>query len=128
MINLIYEKVTEIELKNNINSVTGEINIELTHEYNVSYSSDNKRCLSILRIGMQSKDKPELLTILCTVAGEFDIDEIQSEEEKKQIHVETYRHLFPYGRTLLAHLCTEAQLPPFYFPQMNMTTEDVRLT
>ena len=93
--------------------------------YNVSYSDDNSRCLAILKIGMQSQENPEVLTIMCTVVGEFLTGGINSEKEKKQVHVETYQQLFPYGQTLLSHLCTEALLPPFYFPKINMTTEDV---
>lgn len=124
MVNLILEKATEIQLKVNIvNNST--INVETKHDYSVYYSEDEKSCRAALQIGVVSQSNPDELSILCTVQGDFVVDHIENDDDKRRIHVECYNSLFPYAQQLLARLCNDSALPPFFFPKHDIKEEDV---
>ncbi len=125
---IIGARAIKIEMVNNIVANSGEINVETKHDFKVNYAEDGEHCRAFLQIGIQAKDRPESLKIACDMAGDFSVAKVETDEDKKKAHVECYRLLFPYAQSLLVRLCAEASLPPFYFPQMAMTVEDVQIT
>ena len=128
MTSILFVRAAKIELINNLVGETGEVNVETNHDFKVNYSEDGEHCRAVLKLGMQAQGKPETLKISCDVIGEFSITKVETDEDKKKAHVNCYHLLFPYAQSLLARLCMEALLPPFYFPQMDMKEEDVQIT
>ncbi|MBO5568838.1 MAG: protein-export chaperone SecB [Clostridia bacterium] len=124
MVILVVERATEIDVVNRL-SEAGEINIDTRHEFNVNYSEDGEHCRAILKAGFSAHGQPEIMKITCTVEGDFATEKISSDEDKKKVHVECYYMLFPYVQALLMRLCTDAGLPPFYLPPLEMKEENV---
>ena len=125
---IIGARAIKIEMVNNIVANSGEINVETKHDFKVNYAEDGEHCRAFIQIGIQAQDRPETLKIACDMVGDFSIAKVETDEDKKKAHVECYRLLFPYAQSLLARLCTDAVLPPFYFPQMDMKEELVTVT
>ncbi len=124
MVSLLGARATKIEVINNLTEAK-EISIEIIHEFNVNYSADEEHCRGIIQAGIKMQGHPETLTVLCTVAGDFATQKTSTDEDKKKTHVECYYSLFPYAQSLVMRLCTDAGLPPFYLPIMEMKKENV---
>ena len=124
MVHLISSRAVEMSLINRVTEAK-EINVETTHNFSVNYADNNINCRATLQIGLIAQGNPDALTIACTVEGEFLTTEIKSDDDKKQVHVECYRSLFPYAQSLISRICLEGGMPPYYFPQMEMTTDNV---
>ena len=127
MVTLINARATKIEVVNNLTE-SGEISIDTVNEFNVNYAEDGEHCRGILRTGFKTHVQPEMLTVSCTVVGEFGTQKIASDEDKKKIHVECYNKLFPYAQALVSRLCTDAGLPPFFIQPIEMKEENVVIT
>lgn len=126
MVALIVERATEIDVINKLTEA-GEINIDTTHEFNVNYSGDGVHCRAVMKAGFTAHGEPETLKIVCTVEGDFATEKITSDEDKKKVHLDCYYMLFPYAQALLMRLCTDAGLPPFYLPPLEMKEENVMI-
>lgn len=124
MVTLISARATKIEVVNNL-SESGEISINTVNEFNVNYAVDDEHCRGILRAGFVTQGKPEMLTVLCTIVGDFSVPKISSDEDKKKTHVECYFKLFPYAQALVTRLCMDTGLPPFYLQPIEMKEENV---
>ena len=124
MIQLLHSRATRIKLINNTVR-SQKINIETKHSFSVSFAEDGEHCRAFLQIGVTSQGDPNLLNIECVVEGSFSFPKISGDEDKKIVHVECYYNLFPYAQALLARLFSDAALPPYYFPYMQMTPDNV---
>lgn len=119
MIQTLRIKATEIKVVNTI-STTDPINIEIKHDYKVLFSPDGDKCKAIMQLGIVHPEAPDEFTILATVIGDFQIDKVENDDDKKQRHVDCYYRVFPYAQTLVARLCMETGMPPFYCQEMVM--------
>lgn len=124
MVSLISARATKIEVINNLTE-SKEINIDIENGFSVSYAEDGEHCGAILNAGFKMQGHPDTLTVLCTIVGDFATQKISSTDDKKKIHVECYYALFPYAQALVARLCTDAGLPPFYVQALDMNPENV---
>ena len=124
MVSLLGARATKIEVINNLTEAK-EISIEIVHEFNVNYAADEAHCRGILQAGIKLQGQPEILTVLCTVIGDFAIPKVSTEEDKKRVHIECYYSLFPYAQSLIMRLCTDAGLPPFCLPIQEMKEENI---
>ena len=119
MIQTIQIKATEIKLINNI-TTTDPINIEIKHDYKAFFAPEGDRCRAVMHLGIVRTEAPDEFTIMCTVIGDFLIEKVETDEDKKQRHVDCYYKLFPYAQSLVARLCGETGMPPFYCQEMAM--------
>lgn len=124
MITLISARAMKIEVINNITEPK-EIKVDIVHEFHVDYAENAERCRAVLNAGLKMEGHPEILTVICTVIGEFEMQKVSSDEDKKKVHIECYNKIFPYGQALVARLCTDAGLPPFYVTQIEMNDNNI---
>ena len=121
---LLAARAIEIEVKNNfIPSET--INVDIMHDFSVSFTEDGEHCRATLKAGIEAKDSPETLTVRCTMIGEFSIKKIESDEDKKLTHIDCYYMIFPYAQALIQRLCVDAGLPPFYMQEIEQKVENI---
>ena len=97
--------------------------IELRHNirYNVNFAKDRPNCIGILTIevGTDAPDSP--LYLLLKIRGFFSC----TCNDKRKIHVESLRELFPQGRSIISCITGISNLPPLMIQTPTIKEEDV---
>lgn len=121
---LISHKVTDLLV---VVHLDGQEQLQLTFAspFSVRYTADNKHCCATLEQSAAMKDAPNKFHISLKIEGFFDLDGVQSEEDRKEVHVQCYRFLFPYAQMLIEQMSVNAGLPPLRVPPLNMTVDSV---
>lgn len=113
-------KVSEI---NFVNDVHGRVELKLGNKvsHNVKYSKDGM-CEAVLKVEVCDKDKPDCLRIALTVTGIF---QIVNETEKEFIHVETFKELFPYAKSMITMITAAAGIPPVIIENVDIESQNI---
>lgn len=126
MVKLIRQRARTIAVDNNI---IGTINLQLVinQKTNANYSIDNKHCRFLITFSLTQKDDPSVLRISVVIEGEFEVEEVKTEEDKKRTHVECYNMLFPYVQRQIVELCLDTGLPPIQVNTDGINLSNVHL-
>ena len=105
----------------------GQVQLTNNFSYSVDYSPDNKRCVAKLYQCVKDKTEDENHKFFVSVEmiGVFDIPGPITDEDKKDIHVQTYQQLFPYAEVLVKQLCAAGGMPTFTFLRQKMSRDRV---
>lgn len=105
------------------NSYEGGIRIELDHKYsyNVAYSKESScRCELVCEVvGNHDSEKFSLKT---TVIGYFAYNPAL---KKEQIHVMTFKELFPHVRAVVASNTATFGIAPIIIPAIDIETQNI---
>ena len=123
-IKLINQRFDTIELKRNITNEPS-VELETRFDFNVKYSEDAKKSLAILICEIRSKADPELFYIKLVNVGEFEGEGLESDEGKKEAHVECNKALFPYTQYMISNLAVRAGFPPIFIENQVITKDQV---
>lgn len=113
-------KISQIEFLNTLANGT-KLELQNQYAYNVKYGQ-NGVCEGILKVDISDKGGNKNFKISVTVQGLFEYDSRQSREE---LHVATYRELFPYARVVIANMTTTAGMPPIMIPPIDMEAQEI---
>ena len=97
------------------------IALENKYSYNVKYGSGNV-CVAELSCEVFDKEAPEKFKVSVVMEGIFSFPEGLTRE---QIHVMTYKELFPYARALVSTVTTAAGIPPVILPSANIENQSI---
>lgn len=126
-LNLKKQFFKEITLKVDIKENT-ELELESTFSFNVNYNEDNTSCVACLKQELHCRSVPEAFNIVVESLGQFSCEGIDSEDEKKQAHVQAYAMLFPYVQSKIASLTKDAGGDPIMIEMARINPENVVLT
>lgn len=98
-----------------------KIQLENKYSYNVRYGNENI-CVAELSCQACDKDAPEKFKISVVIEGLFSFPEDLTRE---QIHVMTYKELFPYARVLVSSVTAAAGIPPVILPGANIENQSI---
>ncbi|MBR3779901.1 MAG: protein-export chaperone SecB [Clostridia bacterium] len=113
-------KASEIEFVNKHENGT-RIEFENKYSYNVKYSPNNT-CIGEFTVEVNDKANKDKFHIKAVVLGIFTYN---SESPKEVIHVETYKELFPYVRTMISSLTVNAGIPPVIIPNFDIESQNI---
>ena len=113
-------KASEIEFVNKHENGT-RIEFENKYSYNVKYSSNNT-CIGEFTVEINDKANKDKFHIKAVVLGIFIYN---PESQKEIIHVETYKELFPYVRTMISFLTVNAGIPPVIIPNFDIESQNI---
>lgn len=113
-------KASEIEFVNKHENGT-RIEFENKYSYNVKYSSNNT-CIGEFTVEINDKANKDKFHIKAVVLGIFTYN---PESQKEIIHVETYKELFPYVRTMISFLTVNAGIPPVIIPNFDIESQNI---
>lgn len=98
-----------------------KIQLENKYSYNVRYGSGNL-CVAELSCQVFDKDAPDKFKVSVILEGIFSYPDDLSRE---QIHVASYKELFPYARVLVSTLTSAAGIPPVILPVANIENQSI---
>ncbi len=113
-------KASEIEFVNKHENGT-RIEFENKYSYNVKYSANNT-CVGEFTVEVNDKANKEKFHIKAVVLGVFTYN---PEAKKEVIHVESYKELFPYVRTMISSLTVNAGIPPVILPNFDIESQSI---
>ncbi len=113
-------KASEIDFVNKHENGT-RIEFENKYSYNVKYSTNNT-CIGEFTVEVNDKADKDKFHIKAVVLGIFTYN---PEAKKEIIHVETYKELFPYVRTMISSLTVNAGIPPVIIPNFDIESQNI---
>lgn len=119
-LNLKAYKISNINFRNTLANGT-KLELNNSYSYNVKYGTNNI-CEGILKIDIKDKNGNENFRIEMTVQGIFESD---GTLEREQLHVATFKELFPYARVFVSNLTVTAGMPPINIPPVDMDKQEI---
>lgn len=113
-------KASEIDFVNKHENGT-RIEFENKYSYNVKYSPNNV-CVGEFTVEVNDKANKDKFHIKAVVLGIFTYN---PEAKKEVIHVESYKELFPYVRTMISSLTVNAGIPPVILPSLDIESQSI---
>lgn len=113
-------KASEIEFVNKHDNGT-RIEFENKYSYNVKYSPNNT-CIGEFTVEVNDKTNKEKFHIKAVVLGIFTYN---PETKKEIIHVESFKELFPYVRSMISSLTVNAGIPPVILPSFDIESQSI---
>ncbi len=113
-------KVSEISFVNkHENGFKTELDKKIS--YMVKYNGTNI-CIGEFTAEMFDKNAPEKFRIKVILNGMF---EYEPSIIKEKIHIETFKELFPYVRSVISSVTVNAGLPPMIIPAVDIESETI---
>lgn len=113
-------KVTKADFVNDIKE-SKKIELGFGYSYNVKYSNQNT-CIGEFTAKITDKSNPDEFKIIVTATGIFRFKEGTA---KEVLHVETYNDLFPYVRSFVTTLTSNAGVPPIIIPFIDISKKEI---
>ena len=98
-----------------------KIQLENKYSYNVRYTP-NQVCVAELTCHVFDKEHPEAFFAKVVLEGIFSFDEATS---KEQIHVLSYKELFPFARAIISTVTSVGGMAPIIIPAADIEGQNI---
>lgn len=112
--------VTEFSFANKTPNGT-KIKLGNRYNYNVKYAQNNT-CLGEMSVNVYDQNDPEVFFIKLSLQGVLTFDPAA---QKEQIHIDSYKVLFPYARAFITTFTANAGIPPIYIPEADIESQSI---
>lgn len=89
--------------------------------YNVKYSNSNV-CVGQITAEAFDKENPEKFGVKIVIDGIFEYD---TSIKKESIHVETFKELYPFAKSVVASVSVNAGVPPIFLPPFDIEGQSI---
>ena len=113
-------KVRELVFQNKIQ---GKVQLKLSNKvsHNVRYMQPDL-CEGTMTVEVFDKEQPDVLNAKVVVTGLF---QIKKQVEKEFIHVETFRELFPFAKTMITTVSANAGIQPIMVQDVDIESQEI---
>lgn len=113
-------KVNKIDFINKMENNT-QIKLGNKYAYNVSYGKNNV-CKCEFEVTVTDSDYSDKFGITAVVEGLFTYEQGTTKEE---IHVLTFKEIFPYVRSLVTTITANSGIKPIIIPAINIEEQNI---
>lgn len=113
-------KVSELTFVNKLEKNTA-IKFSNKYSYNVRYSNSDV-CFGELTAEMFADEFPEKFGMKLVINGMFEYDKSLKKEE---VHVHSFKALFPYAKSVVSTVSVNAGVPPMYLPDFDIEAQSI---
>jgi preprotein translocase subunit SecB len=89
--------------------------------YNVKYTNTNI-CVGEITAEAFDKDNPEKFGVKIVINGIFEYD---TNVKKETIHVDTFKELYPFAKSVVASMSVNAGVPPIILPPFDIESQSI---
>lgn len=127
-LNMISYKLQDLQFFNKLDK-PGQVKLTNNFSYSVDYNRENTRCVGKLYqcVKDQSSDGNHKFFVSLELVGVFALSGAVTDEDKKDIHVQTYQQLFPYMEVLAKQVCAAGGMPNFVLLRQKMDRNTVAI-
>ncbi len=121
MVDLRGYRTLDLSLKN---QSKGGANVPLKHtfSYNVSLNPAEKKGIGFLNFSIKNDREEAGLSVRVSLVADFTYEE---EDDRKFIHKESFRQLFPYLRMTVTNLCSCAGIGGIIIPNLKINDDQI---
>ena len=120
---VVYPKIHSlIDIREN-----GSIEIENSFSLSVNYNDKNKSCVSTFEVQSICKSHEDWFNISIKLVGVFLCDSMETDDDLRRAHVESYDALFPYAQSIIAELTTKGGTLPLMLEKAPIDFTGVKL-
>ncbi len=113
-------KVNKAEIENRVKPGT-QLKLQNQVKYNVNYMDAENKCVGILDFRITDADLNPF-EVKIEMVAEFTFG---AEDEKPDIHTQSFDQLFPYLRMIISNLTSMTGVPALMIPIMKLNKETV---
>ncbi len=113
-------KASNIDFVNKHDNGT-RIEFENKYSYNVKYATNNT-CVGEFTVEVNDKENKDKFHIKAVVLGVFTYN---PEAKKEIIHIESFKELFPFVRSMISSLTVNAGIPPVIIPNFDIESQSI---
>lgn len=121
MVDLLGYRTLELSVKNQ-SAERGALELKHTFSYNVSLNEAQKKGLGFLNFVMKNEKTESGLCVKVSLVADFSY----STDDRKYIHKESFRQLFPYLRMTVTNLCTCAGIGGIIIPNLKINDDQIQ--
>ena len=122
MVDLLGYKTLELSVKNQ-SAQSGTFELKHTFSYNVSLNEQQKQGLGFLNFVMKNEKTEGGLCLVASLVADFTY---APEDDRKYIHKESFRQLFPYLRMTVTNLCSCAGIGGIIIPNLKINDDQIQ--
>ena len=122
MVDLLGYRTLELSVKNQ-SSVGGALELKHTFSYNVSLNAQQRKGLGFLNFVMKNEKTEGGLYLVVSLVADFTY---APEDDRKYIHKESFRQVFPYLRMIITNLCSCAGIGGMIIPNLRIKDEQIK--
>ena len=113
---------SEISFVNNIQK-TNTFEITNRCSYQLGFSTNKKICRGEMVMEMSSKNAPNEFCARVKLIGNFVSEDDNAPQD--EVHKTSYKLLFPHAKAVITALTVAANVPPLFFPDINVDNQSV---
>ena len=113
-------RVNELVFENKAEPDT-KIHLEHKYSYQVAHKGGNA-CVGEMTLNINDKNNPDKFKIKVVLLGYFTVE---GEMSKEQIHVTSFKDLFPYMRSYVTSITVNSGMPPIIPPTIDIDGQPV---
>ena len=87
----------------------------------MKYAANNS-CVGEMSVNVFDREHDDKFFINLVLRGIF---EFSDKAEKEQVHVDSYKALFPYARAIITTLTANAGIPPIIIPEADIESQSI---
>lgn len=120
-VKLLNFSASEINFINNIQKTN---TFELTNRcsYQLGFSANKKLCRGEMTVEMSNKNEPDAFNVKVKLVGNF---VVEGDDPQDEVHKASYKLLFPHAKALITSITVAANVPPLFFPDINIDNQSV---
>ena len=122
-IKLLNYSASEIAYKNNLQK-NESFAISSRCSYNLGFGDDGRFCRGQMTLEVSNKEEPEKFSVKVVVVGNF-VNE--GDSPRDEVHKASYKMLFPHARAMVTSLSVTANIPPIFFPDIDIDSQSIYL-
>ena len=105
------------------NKLPNGTQIKLGNQYsdNVKYAQNNT-CVGEMTIHVYDQENKDKFFIKLFLRGMFSFE---PSAQKEQVHIDSYKALFPYARAIITTLTANAGIPPIFIPEADIESQSI---
>lgn len=126
-VNLLQQRTRELHLRNDMTKM-GQLQLKSNFNFSVKYAPDNQRCIATVYQSFEDKSEAQAFSVSVTLEGIFACQGMESEADKKAVHLMAYDALFPYLQSVVGQLFASTGIPGFMVKKMNLDQNRVVLS
>lgn len=121
MVDLLGYRTLELSVKNQ-SAHKGALELKHTFSYNVSLNEAQKKGLGFVNFVMKDEKSESGISVKVSLVADFSY----STDDRKYIHKESFRQLFPYLRMTVTNLCTCAGIGGIIIPNLKINDDQIQ--
>ena len=103
-----------------------DIHVKGSFEFSVNYENEGEGTVRLKKI-LKDEENPDAFLVEVTYVGQLSFTAIQSDDDKRDVHMQAYKLIFPYAQNTISSLIISAGIQPFYMEPAKMNKDDIEL-